>query len=67
MSIPESTLQKVLTSSSDLSKASLATKILISRLRLDVASQPANLSLAMSELKAFFAKHPFAQKDLQAL
>ena len=67
MSIPDSTLQKVLTTSSDLSKASLATKILISRLRLEISGQPAKLSSAIAELRAFFAKHPFAQKDLQAL
>lgn len=63
----DATLQKVLTSTSDLSQASLATKILISRLRLDISAQPGNLGSAMAELKAFFAKHPFAQKDLAAL
>ncbi|GAA4218236.1 hypothetical protein GGQ68_002418 [Sagittula marina] len=67
MSIDDTTLQNVLTSGSDLSQASLATKILVSRLRVDVASQPADLATALSELKSFIAKYPFAQQDLRAL
>lgn len=67
MSIDDTTLQKVLTCGSDLSQASLATKILISRLRVDVASQPADLATALSELKTFIANYPLAQQDLRAL
>ena len=67
MQIPEPTLRRALTGSSDLSATSLATKILVSRLRREIAAQPARLSTGVTELQAFFAKHQFAQNDLQAL
>jgi hypothetical protein len=67
LSIPDSLLHRALTSNSDLSNTSLATKILVSRLRLDVSSNPGKLAGCIAELQAFVAKHPFAQKDFQAI
>jgi hypothetical protein len=55
--------QRVLTSSSDLSAASLATRILIARLRREVADAPAALAAKMGELRDFVVKNPFAAAD----
>lgn len=60
----ESRIKDLLTSTSDLSKASLATRILVSRLRIEVKAQPASLSGKIEELKAFIAKNAFANADL---
>ncbi|MBZ4022315.1 hypothetical protein CKO11_07570 [Rhodobacter sp. TJ_12] len=56
--------KRVLTSDSDLSSASLATRILISRLRREVSEAPATLSAKMGELRDFVAKNSFAMGDL---
>ncbi|MGD9917005.1 MAG: hypothetical protein AB7U46_03225 [Paenirhodobacter sp.] len=55
---------RVLTSNSDLSTASLATRILISRLRREVASAPGTLAAKIAELRDFVAKNSFATADI---
>ena len=55
---------RVLTSQSDLSATSLATRILISRLRREVAAAPATLAAKISELRDFVMKNAFAVADL---
>lgn len=55
---------RVLQSDSDLSAASLATKILITRLRREVKTAPATLSAHISDLRAYFEKNAFAQSDI---
>lgn len=60
----EASLSSLLTSASDLSKASLATRILVSRLRIEVRVQPATLAAKIAEFKAFIAKNDFAAADL---
>ncbi|PYF09467.1 hypothetical protein C8J30_10839 [Rhodobacter viridis] len=55
--------KRVLTSNSDLSAASLATRILISRLRREVAEAPAALTGKIGELRDFVSKNPFALAD----
>ena len=57
-------LAALLTGSSDLSKASLATRILVSRLRIEVKAKPDTLPAKLQELKAFIAKNAFAGVDL---
>jgi hypothetical protein len=57
-------MRELLTSTSDLAKASLATRIFISRLRIEVRAQPTQLAAKMDELKAFIAKNAFALSDL---
>jgi hypothetical protein len=57
-------LEALLTGSSDLSKASLATRILVSRLRIEVRAKPASLPAKLEELKAFIARNAFAGIDL---
>ncbi len=57
--------KRVLTNESDLSSTSLATRILVSRLRRDVQGSAAALPGAVSELRAFMAKNSFAQADMQ--
>ncbi|MFD2173577.1 hypothetical protein [Rhodobacter lacus] len=56
--------KRVLTSNSDLSAASLATRILISRLRREVADVPGALATKVSELRDFVTKNPFAVADV---
>jgi len=57
-------LAALLTGSSDLSKASLATRILLSRLRIELKAKPDTLPAKLDELKAFIAKNAFAGADL---
>lgn len=60
----ENRIKDLLTGTADLSKASLATRILVSRLRIEVKAQPASLASKVDELKAFVAKNAFANADL---
>ncbi|MGH1367793.1 MAG: hypothetical protein ACRBCL_04195 [Maritimibacter sp.] len=55
---------RILSSESDLSAASLATKILLTRLRREVKSSPSAMGEKIGELRAYFEKNSFAQKDL---
>jgi len=55
--------KRVLTNNSDLSASSLATRILISRLRREVADAPAALAAKIGELRDFVVKNPFAVAD----
>lgn len=57
-------LTALLTSTTDLSKASLATRILVSRLRIEARAKPDTLPEKLAELKAFIAKNAFAGIDL---
>jgi len=65
--ITDDVLQRAISSSSDLSNTSLATKILLTRLRREAASEPGSMPSKIQELKAYFAKHSFAARDLAAL
>lgn len=56
--------KRVLTSNSDLAAASLATRILISRLRREVAEAPGSLMAKIGELRDFIAKNSFALADV---
>lgn len=56
--------KRVLTSNSDLAAASLATRILISRLRREVAEAPGSLMAKAGELRDFIAKNSFALADV---
>jgi len=65
--IPDATdprWSRVLTNESDLSAASLATRILISRLRREVKAAPASLAAKIAELRDFATKNPFAVADV---
>lgn len=54
---------RVLTSESDLSASSLATRILISRLRREVKAAPGTVGAKIAELRDFVSKNPFAVAD----
>lgn len=56
--------RKLLTTESDISAASLATRILVSRLRREVVQAPASLMDKVAELRGFFAKNTFAVADI---
>ena len=45
----------------------LATRLIITRLRIDVANNPAVLPRAVQELRRFFADNKFAHRDLNAI
>lgn len=55
--------KRVLVSDGDVSRASLATRILLTRLRGDVKRTPASLPAKIDELRAFMVKNTFAQAD----
>lgn len=55
---------RVLQSESDLSAASLATKILITRLRREVKKTPSDMHAKIADLRAYFEKNAFAQADI---
>lgn len=55
---------RALSSDSDLSSASLATRILVSRLRREFRAAPADASRHIAELHKFFEKSSFAVKDI---
>lgn len=57
---------RVIKSDTDLSSASLATKFLITRLRRE-AKGSGNLSALVVELRDFFEKNAFAQRDIPLL
>jgi len=57
-------LKRALLSTSDVSKASLATRIVLSRLRQEVSASPGSLPGKLQEFAAYFAKHTFAERDL---
>lgn len=58
---------RVLKSSTDLANVSLATRLLVSRLRREAQANPAAVSSAAEELREFFMKNPFAQPDIAKL
>ena len=45
----------------------LASRLIITRLRIDVANNPAVLPRAVQELRRFFADNKFAHRDLTAI
>lgn len=59
--------RKVLTTDSDIAAASLATRILIARLRREVAKTPSALNEKITELRDFFTKNAFATADIAGL
>ncbi|OCX67183.1 hypothetical protein BFP70_03225 [Thioclava sp. SK-1] len=55
---------RVLTTQAELSSTSLATRILISRLRREVSASPDTLERKVAELRAFISKNSFAVADM---
>ncbi len=65
MSVPApAQLEQILLSSSDLSSASLATRITVGRLRTEVSGDPSSLSQKVAELTEFAQSNDFAAADL---
>ncbi|MEY8882672.1 hypothetical protein [Donghicola sp. XS_ASV15] len=65
MSVPApAQLEQILLSSSDLSRASLATRITVGRLRTEVSGDPSSLSQKVAELTEFAQLNDFAAADL---
>ena len=65
MSAPDpNTIKSLIVTNADLSGMSLATRIFIGRLRIEVANNPACLSDKIAELSGFAGKNAFAATDL---
>ncbi|MEI4484789.1 hypothetical protein V8J36_01180 [Frigidibacter sp. MR17.14] len=58
--------KRVLTSESDLGSASLATRILVTRLRREVKVAPGSIGAKIGELRDFVTKNGFAVADVAA-
>jgi hypothetical protein len=56
--------RRVLTNDSDVARASLATRILLTRLRGEVRKSPGDLPAKIVELHGFITKNSFAQGDV---
>ncbi|WP_240310442.1 hypothetical protein [Pseudosulfitobacter sp. DSM 107133] len=55
---------RALKSDRELSSATLATKILMTRLRREVQTEPGSIGNKIAELHAYFVKNSFAVKDI---
>ena len=51
-------LEALLQASTNMPMAGLATRILVSRLRIEVRARPADLAAKLAELKAYLSKNP---------
>lgn len=60
-------LQELLTGTTDLSKASLATRIFLTRLRTELRAQPDAVQAKLSEFREYVGKNAFAAADLANL
>lgn len=58
---------RLLTGELDPNIKTLATRLIITRLRIDVANNPAVLPRAVQELRRFFTDNKFAHRDLTAI
>ena len=63
MSLTDDKLRQTITSAADLAGASLVTRIVVNRLRMQVRANPAKLDDKVLELKDFFAKNPDAARE----
>lgn len=63
MSLTDDKLRQTITSTADLAGASLVTRIVVNRLRMQVRANPAKLDDKVLELKAFFAQNPDAARE----
>lgn len=59
----ETRLKALITGTSDLTGASLASRVLLNRLRIEARHNPASLPQKVAELSAFIAKNAFAAAD----
>jgi hypothetical protein len=66
-SIPAAKLKALLTSSSDLSKASLGTRIMLTRMRLEVQNDPASVDSKVVELEQTISTKPQLADDLATI
>ena len=62
--IPSAKLKALLTSNSDLSKASLGTRIMLTRIRLEVQNNPASIDAVVTELQQTTDTKPQLAADL---
>jgi hypothetical protein len=69
MSIPAKSdprWKKLLSGSDQPPFSSLAIRLLVTRLRQDVAKTPGSMTTAIDELYGFFSNNKFAEKDVNA-
>lgn len=62
--IPSAKLKALLASNSDLSKASLGTRIMLTRMRLEVQNNPASIDAVVTELQQTTDTKPQLAADL---
>ncbi|ARE82234.1 conserved hypothetical protein [Roseovarius sp. EC-HK134] len=67
MILSETDLTRAIKGTTDLAAASLATRIVLNRLRVQARTEPAKLSGLVAELRAFVAKNSDAAAELAKL
>lgn len=67
MAVSKAKLQQLLQSDQDLSHMSLATRIVVGRLRIEVQNSPAALGAKTDELYAFAAENEYAASELATI
>ncbi|OUD09621.1 hypothetical protein BVC71_07210 [Marivivens niveibacter] len=65
--IPRAKIKTLLSSNSDLSKASLATRIMLTRMRLEVSNSPICIDQKVSELESVLNSKPQIAEDLASI
>ncbi len=65
--IPRAKIKTLLSSNSDLSKASLATRIMLTRMRLEVSNSPLCIDQKVSELESILSSKPTIAEDLASI
>lgn len=64
MAITDSALSRIITSQAPIPGASLATRILVNKLRIQASADPSSLGTRIAELSAFVLKNPSVEAEL---
>lgn len=67
MSVSQTRLKQLLQSDQDLSNVSLATRIVVGRLRIELQNEPGQIDAKMRELASFVTENDYAAAELAAI
>lgn len=67
MSVSQTRLKQLLQSDQDLSNVSLATRIVVGRLRIELQNEPGQIDAKIRELVSFVTENDYAAAELAAI